>query len=116
MSEAKQQASDVVACLELLVGVAEKIMEEHEPWASVAVAQLTQYLVDARELLDDSPPPPLLITSVGDFHFGEGYEPFNDGSEERREWLRERIEVYQNLSAAYQRLVDELKMRLETEK
>ena len=115
MSEARQQASDVVACLELLVNVAEKIMEEHEPWASVAVAQLTQYLADARELLDDSPPPPLLITSVGDFHFGEGYEPFDDGSEERREWLRERIKVYGNLSAAYQRLVDELRIRLETE-
>ena len=114
MSEAKQQASDVVACLELLVEVAEQILKGQEPWAEVAVAQLTQYLADARELLDDSPPPPLLITSVGDFHFGEGYEPFNDGSE-RREWLRERIKVYGNLSAAYQRLVDELRMRLETE-
>ena len=116
MSEARQQASDVVACLELLVQVAEQVMKGHEPWAEVAVAQLTQYPADARELLDDSPPPPLRITSAGDFHFGEGYEPFNDGSEERREWLRERIEVYQNLSAAYQRLVDELRMRLETEK
>ena len=115
MSEAKQQASDVVACLELLVEVAEQILKGQEPWASVAVAQLTQYLADARELLDDSPPPPLRITSVGDFHFGEGYEPFNDGSEERREWLRERIKVYGNLSAAYQRLVDELQMRMETE-
>ena len=84
MSEARQQASDVVACLELLVQVAEQIMKGHEPWSSFAVAQLTQYLTDARELLDDSPPPPLRITSVGDFHFGEGYEPFNDGSEERR--------------------------------
>jgi hypothetical protein len=114
MSEAKQQASDVVACLELLVNVAEQIMRGHEPWAEVAVAQLTQYLADARELLDDSPPPPLLITSVGDFHFGEGYEPF-DTQGQRREWLRERIKVYGNLSAAYQRLVDELNMRLKTE-
>ena len=88
MSEARQQASDVIACLELLVQVAEQVMKGHEPWAEVAVAQLTQYLVDARELLNDA----------GD------------------EKLRERIEVYQNLSAAYQRLVDELRMRLETEK
>jgi hypothetical protein len=38
MSEARQQASDVVACLELLVNVAEQIMRGHEPWAEVAVA------------------------------------------------------------------------------
>jgi len=87
MSEARQQASDVVACLELLVDLAEQIMKGQEPWAEVAVAQLTQYLVDARELLNDA----------GD------------------EKLLERIKVYGNLSAAYQRLVDELRMRLETE-
>ena len=115
MSEARQQASDVVACLELLVDVAEKIMEEHEPWASVAVAQLTQYLVDARELLADGPDPPLRITTVGEFHFGEGYEPFDDGSEERKAWLNHRRQVYQNLVAAYQRLVDEINMRLKIE-
>ena len=114
MSEARQQASDVVACLELLVEVAEQILKGQEPWASVAVAQLTQYLADARELLDDSPPPPLRITTVGAFHFGEGYEPF-DTQGQRREWLLERIEVYGNLSAAYQRLCAELRMRLETE-
>ena len=114
MSEAKQQASDVVACLELLIQVGEQILKGQEPWAEVAIAQLTQYLVDARELLDDSPPPPLRLTTVGAFHFGEGYEPF-DAAGQRREWLHERISVYQRISDAYQQLVDELQMRLETE-
>ena len=54
MSEARKQASDVVACLELLVDLAEQIMKGQEPWAEVAVAKLTQYLADARELLDDA--------------------------------------------------------------
>jgi len=114
VSEAKQQASDVVACLELLIQVGEQVLKGQEPWAEVAIAQLTQYLVDARELLDDSPPPPLRLTTVGSFHFGEGYEPF-DAAGQRREWLHERIGVYQRISDAYQQLVDELQMRLETE-
>lgn len=114
MSEAQQQASDVVACLELLVDVAEQILKGQEPWAEVAVAQLTQYLADAREVASGTPPP-LRITSVGAFHFGEGYEPF-DVEGQRQEWLRDRIEAYERLAGAYQRLVNELQMRLETER
>jgi hypothetical protein len=112
MSEARQQASDVVACLELLVDVAEQILKGQQPWAEVAVAQLTQYLVDARELLDDTPAP-VRVTSVGSFHFGEELAP---PLETRREQLRSRLETYQRLAAAYQQLVAELEMRLETER
>ena len=109
MSEAKQQASDVVACLELLVDVAEQILKGQEPWAEVAVAQLTQYLVDAREVARGAPPP-LRITSVGEVYFGEGYEPF-DVEGQHEEWLRERVEAYERLAGAYQRLADDLKAR-----
>jgi len=109
VSEAKQRASDVVACLELLVDVAEQILKGQEPWAEVAVAQLTQYLVDAREVARGAPPP-LRITSVGAFHFGEGYEPF-DVEGQHQEWLRERIAAYKRLAGAYQRLADDLKAR-----
>ena len=112
MSEARQAASDVVACLELLVDVAEQILKGQEPWAEVAVAQLTQYLVDARELLDDTPAP-VKVTSVGSFHFGEELEP---PLEARRERLRSRIGTYRRLATAYQQLVTELEMRLETER
>lgn len=114
MSEAKQRASDVVACLELLVDVAEQILKGQEPWAEVAVAQLTQYLVDAQEVARGAPPP-LRITSVGAFHFGEGYEPF-DVEGQHQEWLGDRIEAYERLAGAYQRLANELQMRLETER
>ena len=109
MSEAQQQASDVVACLELLVDVAEQILRGQEPWAEVAVAQLTQYLVDAREVASGAPPP-LRITSVGAFHFGEGYEPF-DVEGQHEEWLLERVAAYERLAGAYQRLADDLKAR-----
>jgi hypothetical protein len=111
MSKARRAAGDVVACLELLVDVAEQILKGQEPWAEVAVAQLTQYLVDARELLDDTPAP-VKVTSVGAFHFGEKLEP---PLEARRERLRSRRETYQRLAAAYQQLVAEIEMRLETE-
>ena len=109
MSEAKQQASDVVACFELLVDVAEQILKGQQPWAEVAVAQLTQYLVDAREVASGAPPP-LRITSVGEVYFGEGYEPF-DVEGQHEEWLRERVEAYERLAGAYQRLADDLKAR-----
>ena len=102
MSEAQQQASDVVACLELLVDVAEQILKGQEPWAEVAVAQLTQYLVDAREVARGAPSPLTKLKTVGAFHFGE---PVSNGG------LGDRVEAYERLAGAYQRLADDLKAR-----
>ena len=104
MSEAKQRASDVVACLELLVDVAEQILKGQEPWAEVAVAQLTQYLVDAREVARGAPQPSMKIETVGAFHFAEPVD-------EEGEWLGDRIAAYERLAGAYQRLADDLKAR-----
>jgi len=128
VSEAKQRASDVVACLELLVDVAEQILKGQEPWAEVAVAQLTQYLVDAREVARGAPPL-IKIETVGAFHFGEpvsqdgeflgdrveAYERlafhFGEPVSQDGEWLGDRVEAYERLAGAYQRLADDLKAR-----
>jgi len=111
VSEAKQQASDVVSCLELAVDVTDQILRGCEPWSSVAGAILAQLLVDAQEVARGAPPP-LRITSVGAFHFGEGYEPF-DVEGQHQEWLGDRIEAYERLAGAYQRLAEEMKRRQE---
>lgn len=106
MSEAKQQASDVVSCLELAVDVTDQILRGCEPWSSVAGAILAQLLVDAQEVARGAPQPSMKIETVGAFHFAEPVS-------EEGEWLGDRIEAYERLAGAYQRLAEEMRRRQE---